>query len=200
MHRSPGAYSDRRRVDGLPVSPVERAVVDVWGRPAGLGQPDVRAAAIVAVRRRLCSAADLAFELSQQPRLPGRAELAALVGLLADGCQSELEIWGCLQVLRAPGMPSFVQQKRVSVGGETFLLDAACEDVMLAIEMDGAAWHGSRKQRQRDIRRDALLATVGWQTMRFSFARLTQASERCQHEITATHAARLRLFAGHGVR
>jgi len=197
VHRSPGAYADRSRVDGLPVSPVERAVVDAWGRPVGLRRSDVRAAAIVAVRRRLCSAADLGFELSRQPRLPGRAELAALVGLLADGCQSELEIWGCQQVLRAPGMPAFVQQRRVSVGGETFVLDAACEEVLLAIEMDGAAWHGSRQQRERDIRRDALRATVGWQTMRFSFARLTQQPESCRREIRATYEARLRLFGGH---
>jgi very-short-patch-repair endonuclease len=199
VHRSPGAYADRRRVHGLPVSPVERALVDVWGRPVGVHRSDVRAAAIVAVRRRLCSAADLGFELSRQPRLPGRAELAPLVDLLADGCQSELEIWGCLHVLRAPGMPPFVQQRRVSVGGETFVLDAACEEVMLAIEMDGAAWHGSRQQRERDIRRDAVLATVGWQTMRFSYDRLTRQPERCQGEIRAAHAARLRLFAGHGV-
>lgn len=200
LHRSPGAYADRRRVDGLAVSPVERAVVDAWGHPAGLRRPEVRAAAIVAVRTRLCSAADLGFELARQTRLPGRAELDRLIGLLADGCQSELEIWGCLHVLRAPGMPTFVQQKRVSVGGETFVLDAACEEVMLAIEMDGAAWHGSRQQRERDIRRDTLLATIGWQTMRFSFARLTQLAVRCQQEIRATHAARLRLFGGNSGR
>ena len=200
VHRSPDAYADRHRVVGLPVSAVERAVVDAWGSPAGLRRSDVRAAAIMAVRRRLCSPADLACELARRPRLAGRAELAGLVGLLADGCQSELEIWGCLQVLRAPGMPTFVQQKRVTVNGETFVLDAACEEVLLAVEMDGAAWHGSRQQREHDIRRDALLATVGWQTMRFSFARLTQTPERCRREIRATHAARLRLFAGNGVR
>ena len=55
------------------------------------------------------------------------------------------------------GMPTFVQQRRVSVGGETFVLDAACDESMLAVEMDGAAWHGSRAQREADIRRDALL-------------------------------------------
>ena len=151
VHRSPDAYADRHRVAGLPGSAVERAVVDAWGSPAGLRRSDVRAAAIMAVRRRLCSPADLACELARRPRLAGRAELAGLVGLLA-------------------------------------------------VEMDGAAWHGSRQQREHDIRRDALLATVGWQTMRFSFARLTQTPERCRREIRATHAARLRLFAGNGVR
>ena len=68
-------------------------------------------------------------------------------------------------------MPRFALQHRIVVSGRTFFLDAACEEVQLAVEMDGAAWHGSRDQRERDIRRDALVATVGWQTLRFSFRR-----------------------------
>jgi very-short-patch-repair endonuclease len=70
--------------------------------------------------------------------------------------------------------------------------------VRLAVEMDGAAWHGSREQRERDIRRDALLATVGWQTLRFSFARLTGAPDDCRREIRAVHAARLRVIRPDG--
>jgi very-short-patch-repair endonuclease len=200
LHRAAGAYTDRRRVDGLAVSPVERAVVDTWGRPGSLARPDVRVAAITAVRRRLCSPRDVTRELTRNARLPGRAELARLVALLADGCQSELEIWGCLNVLRGPRMPPFIQQRRVSVAGETFVLDAAYDDVLLAVEMDGAAWHGTRAQRERDIRRDALLATVGWQTLRFGFARMTSAPEACRRDIRATHAARLRLVARNSVR
>ena len=200
MHRAADAYVERRRVDGLAVSPVERAVVDVWGAPAPLQRTAVRAAAITAVRRRLCSPRDLTFELARNVRLAGRAELAALTCLLADGCQSELEIWGCLQVLRAPGMPTFVQQRRVQVGRETFFLDAACEESMLAVEMDGAAWHGSKVQREADIRRDSLLATVGWQTLRFSFDRMTRFPEAVRGNILAVHFARLRLMRGHGVR
>lgn len=196
LHRAPDAYGQRRRVDGLAVSSVERAVVDTWGRPGSLGRVAVRAAAISAVRQRLCSATDLEYELAAQPNLPGRAELATLARLLADGCQSELEIWGCLQVLRGPGMPTFVQQRKVVVGGETFVLDAACEDVLLAIEMDGAAWHGSRRQREADIRRDALVATVGWQTLRFGFRRMFDRPAECRREIIAVHAARLQLLAG----
>ena len=200
VHRTAGAYAERRRVEGLPVSSAGRAVVDAWATPAGSVRPALRAAAITAVRRRLCSPRDLGFELSRSSRLPGRAELAQLVGLLADGCQSELEIWGCLHVLRAPGMPTFVQQRRVTVGSETFVLDAACEESMLAVEMDGAAWHGSRAQREADIRRDSLLATVGWQTLRFSYSRMTRSAEDCRRDIRCVHATRLRMLRGDAVR
>jgi very-short-patch-repair endonuclease len=132
--------------------------------------------------------------------LAGRVDLARLVDLLADGCQSELEIWGCLQVLRGPGMPAFVQQRPVAVAGQTFFLDAAYDEVLLGVEMDGAAWHGSRQQRERDISRDALLATIGWQTLRFSYARMTTSPEGCRREIRTVHEARRRLFGLKTVR
>ena len=198
VHRVADAYAERRRAAGLPVSSVERAIVDAWASPSH--RTEVRAAAIVAVRRRMAAPQELRHELARSTRLAGRAELSRLVGLLADGCQSELEIWGCTQVLRAPGMPTFVQQRRVSMGRETFVLDAACEESMLAVEMDGAAWHGSRVQREADIRRDSLLATVGWQTLRFSYTRLTRSAEACRRDIRAVHTARLRLLRGDRVR
>jgi predicted transcriptional regulator of viral defense system len=37
VHRAPGAFAERRRVDGLPVTAVERAVVDAWGIGRRLG-------------------------------------------------------------------------------------------------------------------------------------------------------------------
>ncbi|MCV2491654.1 type IV toxin-antitoxin system AbiEi family antitoxin domain-containing protein [Geodermatophilus sp. YIM 151500] len=200
VHRASGAWDDRRRVDGLPVVSVERAVVESWGLRGGSTPGDVRAAAITAVRRRLCSPRELGYELQRSTRLRGRAALVSLVDLLADGCQSELEIWGCLRLLRGQGMPGFVRQRRVVVRGEVFFLDAACEEAMLAVELDGAAWHGSQTQRERDIRRDALLATVGWQTLRFGYRRIMQATEHCQAEIIAVAASRRRLLRGDVVR
>jgi very-short-patch-repair endonuclease len=196
LHRARDLADAVRRVDGLAVTSVERTLVDTWGRPGQLGRPRVRAAVVTAVRRGMCNPRQLADELARRPQLPARAELANLIRLLAEGCRSELEIWGCLHVLRGPGMPSFVQQRRIVVRGETFFLDAACEEVMMAVEMDGAAWHGSREQRERDIRRDALVATVGWQTLRFGYTRMTDAPEDCRRDILAVHAARLRFIQG----
>lgn len=200
LHRTRELRDMIRRVDGLPVSCVERAVVDSWGRPGGLSREELRSAAIGAVRRRLCRPRQLMDEVSRRPCLGGRAPLLQLIGLLDDGCQSELEIWGCLNVLRAPGMPPFVQQRRIAVGSEVFALDAAYDEVQLAVEMDGAAWHGSRAQRERDIRRDALLATIGWQTLRFGYRRMTTAPDGCQRDILAAYNARRRLFGLDGVR
>ena len=65
---------ERRRVDGLSVTSVERSLVDAWGRPA-LRRDGLRAAAITAARRRLCSARDLGTSWPASARLAGRAEL-----------------------------------------------------------------------------------------------------------------------------
>ncbi|MFW3170240.1 DUF559 domain-containing protein [Geodermatophilus sp. CPCC 206100] len=200
LHRTRELEDCVRRVDGLPVTSVQRALVDCWGRPGGLQQAELRAAAIDAVRTRLCSPRDVLQEVGRRPCLPGRAALVELLRLLAEGCRSELEIWGCLHVLRGPGMPAFTLQRPIEVAGQRFLLDAACEEVLLAVEMDGAAWHGSRQQRERDIRRDALLATVGWQTLRFGYRRMTSEPEDCRRDIRSVHAARRRLFGLDGVR
>lgn len=200
LHRTRDLVEVVRRVDGLPVTSAERAVVDSWGRPGGLSRHELRAAAIDAVRRRLCSPRDLLREIERRPCLPGRAALVALVRLLAEGCRSELEIWGCLHVLRGPGMPVFTLQRRIEVAGERFFLDAACDDVLLAVEMDGASFHGSRQQRERDIRRDALLASVGWQTLRFGFRRMTSSPDSCRRDIRSAHQARRRLLRLDDVR
>ena len=173
VHRCARLDRHAERRARVPLTSVERSLVDAWGDPRGTTPDAVRGAAITAVRGRMCSPDDLARELDLRPQLRGRRALAELVRLLADGCRSELELWGCTQVLRAPGMPPFTMQREIVVGGEKFVLDAVYEEVLLAVEMDGAAWHGSRRQRERDIRRDALVATQGWQTLRFSHARLT---------------------------
>ncbi len=96
-------------------------------------------------------------------------------------------------------MPAFVQQRPVTVGGETFVLEAACEETMVAVERDGAAWHGSRAQRESDVRRDALVATVGRRTLRFSHSRMTNSPEACRGDSRTVHAARL-LLRRDGVR
>ncbi len=61
----------------------------------------------------------------------------------------------------------------------------------MAVELDGAAFHGSRKQRERDLRRDTALAALGWVVLRFSYARLMSDPEGCRREIVAVVSARL---------
>ncbi len=127
--------------------------------------------------------------------MPGRAALRELIDLVASGCQSELEIWGVRQVLRAPGMPTFVQQHPVVLPFATVHLDAAVPELRIAIELDGAAFHGSAEARERDTRRDVALAARGWVVLRFSYRRLTREPEACRREILQVCAARRALLS-----
>lgn len=198
-HRTtlPGRMS---RARGLPVLEPARSLVDAWAWASSPGRneraerevPVLRQAVIEAVRTRAVDVAEIRAESDSQRRHGGRAQLQHLLELVAGGCQSELEIWGVLQVLRLTGLPPFVQQHRVVLlDGRRLDLDAAWPEVRVAVELDGAAFHGSREQRERDLRRDTALAALGWVVLRFSYRRLTTDPEGCRREIEAVVRRRL---------
>ncbi|MQA34097.1 uncharacterized protein DUF559 [Modestobacter roseus] len=195
VHR--GALPRSLIVSGLPATTLARALVDSWAgahrRSAGPALiAEARAALLRSARERAISTAALGLELDRRPELPGRSGLVQLIALLERGCQSELEVFGVLHVLSVPGLPGCVQQYRVRLpDGRRVYLDAAWPGVKLAIELDGAAFHGGREQRERDLTRDAALAARGWLVLRFSHARLTREPAECQAEIAAVYQQRL---------
>ncbi|WP_029429574.1 DUF559 domain-containing protein [Blastococcus sp. URHD0036] len=184
------------RARGLPVTTLPRSLIDAWGlahaRAAIRGTVSVvRGALLGATREKRVTADAVAAELSARPGLPGRAGLIELLGLVDGGCQSELEVFGVLHVLDVPGLPRFTQQHRVVLPGGPVELDAAWPEVRLAVELDGAAFHGSRKAREADIARDVALAARGWLVLRFSYHRLTNDPEGCRAQIAAVYRQRL---------
>lgn len=173
--------------NSLPVIQLERSLVDAWDiLPSG----ERRAPIITAVRRRLTTPDRVRAALDARPQVRGARECRTLVNLLADGCQSELEIWGCQRVLHIPGLPPPELQVHVAAGGRGAYLDAGWADVLLGVELDGAASHGSRSQREADIRRDSWLSGLGWLVLRFSYRRLTTDTPRVRREIAAAYLTR----------
>ncbi|HYN94688.1 MAG TPA: DUF559 domain-containing protein, partial [Pilimelia sp.] len=134
----------------------------------------------------------LTAALAGAPRLPGRAELRALLDRLVAGCRSELESWGHDHVFTGPGMPAFRRQVPVRVAGRSAYLDVYAEAERVDFELDGAASHGSPGQREADLRRDALLATLGILVVRFTHHRLLHDTAAVRQEILAILAARSR--------
>ncbi|MGY1619867.1 DUF559 domain-containing protein [Geodermatophilus sp. SYSU D00691] len=193
-------HLDPDRVGGLPVTDLPRALVDTWGLASRSGRRrDVemaRGAVITALRERRVRPAALRAEVTAQTAVADRSGLIALIDLVEGGCHSELEIWGVLDVLRGPGMPTFVQQHRVVLPHTTVHLDAAIPELKIAVELDGAAFHGSADDRERDTRRDVALAALGWVVLRFSYRRLTREPEACRHEILRVCAARRAMLPG----
>jgi very-short-patch-repair endonuclease len=204
--RSPGLVVHRvrlldpDRIGGLPVTGLSRAVVDSWGLALGAGGrvrdvETARAAVITTIRERQVRPAELRAAVAARPALPGRAELLGLVTKVEGGSHSELEIWGVDHVLTGPGMPRFVRQFPVALPHANVRLDAAIPHLRVAIELDGAAFHGDPAARERDIRRDVALAALGWVVLRFSYRRLTTEPDPCRREILEVCAARRSLLA-----
>jgi hypothetical protein len=197
VHRSRGPVEVVRARE-LPVTPVARSLIDTWGDAhsarAMRGFAGVaREAVLRATRGRHATAAGLTAQLDTRPELPGRSALIELLELIAGGCESELEIWGVMHVLPGPPeVPVWFQQHPVRLpDGRWVRLDAAYPDARVAVELDGAAFHGSRAARERDLRRDNALAALGWVVLRFSYARLMADPEGCRREIVAVVARRL---------
>jgi hypothetical protein len=188
------------RIRGIPVTSLGRSLVDTWdwahrskkGRPNG-GGPMARQAVIECVRSRRIAIGALRAESAMLRVHAGKAALTTLLDLVEQGCESELEIWGAGHVLPGPPtVPAPVQQHSVRLGsGRWVRLDAAYPDALVAVELDGAAFHGSREARERDLRRDSALAALGWVVLRFSYARLMADPEGCRREIEAVVLVRL---------
>ena len=187
------------RLRGIRVTSLPRSLVDAWdwshrtrrGRPNG-GTAQARQAVIECVRDRRTDVVAVRRASGAAAVHAGRAQLMALLELIAGGCESELEVWGALHVLPGPpSVPAPVQQFGIRVQGRWLRLDAAWPEARVAVELDGAAFHGSREARERDLRRDTALAALGWVVLRFSYARLMSDPEGCRREIEAMVLGRL---------
>ncbi|MFD0820756.1 hypothetical protein ACFQ0D_21135 [Micromonospora zhanjiangensis] len=139
---------------------MESSLVDAWPHipPADRPAPLIRA-----INDRLTTPDRVAAALAVTPMLVGRTELRALLDRLAAGCLSHLEIWGHDHVFTAPGMPPFLRQFRVQIGGRVLYLDMYAE-------------------RQ--------LATLGILVVRFSHRRLTHEPDEVRRETLAILARR----------
>ncbi|MFC0003614.1 DUF559 domain-containing protein [Micromonospora siamensis] len=190
VHRRQGLILEPPQVvirRGLPTIRLEQALVDSWPM---LPASEQRAPVIRAVNDRLTTPERLRVALTGVPKLDDRAALRTLLRRLAEGCRSPLEIWGHEHVFIGPGMPAFHRQTRVRVGRRSMYLDLFAERERVNIELDGATTHGEPRQREIDLRRDALLATIGILVVRFSHRRLVHEAGDVRRETLAILARR----------
>lgn len=180
---------------GLSVVRLEDCRVASWPLLEGYER---RAPLVVAVQRRLTTPTRVFDVAVHYSRLQGRASLLCLIDLLAAGCHSELEIWGFRQVFSHPSLPSAERQLPITIGRRRAYLDVAYVEEMVDVELDGSRYHFRDDQRERDMRRDAALATLGWLALRFSHRRLHEEPDVVRGEVLDTLAVRRRqLRLGH---
>ena len=181
VHRSGTIVdADLRVVDGLPVLSAARTLVDVSSRfdDSALG-----ALIDAGLRRRVLTLPALHGVARRLPTIaPGRSpkRLTRLLGVRTAGFHpgdSELES-KVLRVLVDGGLPEPVRQYRVVVDDQTYFLDLAYPEHMVAIEVDGFDFHRARGVFDRDRVRQNDLVRAGWTVLRFT-------SESTAEEIVA---------------
>jgi hypothetical protein len=177
---------------GLLVTAIPRTLVDSWPL---LPREERRPFVVEVARRRLTTAESLRDALQERPNVAGHRALAQTIDLIDDGCESELEVLGVLNVFRHPSLPRSVGQYKVRAGAEFFKLDRAWPAAKLAVELDGARHHTSPEDRRRDLARDASLAAAGWIVLRFTYAEVRRHPERVRARVLAVYRMRLSQLA-----
>lgn len=95
-------------------------------------------------------------------------------------------------VLNAPGLRGFERQVVLRVAGRGYRVDAFDVESRTAIEFDGAKYHSDDRARRRDLERDVDLASIGVQTLRFTFEDVADRPSWCRDQILRTIATRRR--------
>ncbi|SCX38683.1 Transcriptional regulator, AbiEi antitoxin, Type IV TA system [Klenkia marina] len=183
------ADADRCTVRALPVTSLPDALVDAWPL---LPRAERRPTLVRAARDHHIEADALRRAAARRPNLGGHRELVLAVDLVADGVQSELEALGVLKVFRHRSLPRSRGQLALACpDGVTRHLDRAWEEAMLAVELDGAAFHTSPADRQRDLHRDAVLASMGWLVLRFTYAEVLRDPDGVRGKVLAVYRTRV---------
>lgn len=172
LHRRRGFVAEPPSVvvrRGLRVVRLEQAIIESWPL---LPEVDRRVPAIVAIRDRRTTGPRLLDVLAANRRVVGAAEQRQVFALAAAGCHSPLEMWGHQRVFADKRLPASRCQVPVTLPSGLVYLDRLYDAELVNVELDGAAYHGAPGQRERDLRRDAALAALGYLTVRFSHLRL----------------------------
>jgi very-short-patch-repair endonuclease len=125
------------------------------------------AVADCALRRRAVTSAQLQAIVEAAPRSPVRSALARVLALVDDRSESVLESLARVALALA-GIPTPVPQLRIGDrhGVEVARVDLAWPEARVVLELDGFAYHSSRRDAHRDRLRANRLVLLGWQVLR----------------------------------
>ena len=162
IRETPGARS-ARSPGSPPRLPLEDTVIDLTAvsDPREIVQLVTRA-----VQSRRTQASRLAVVLDERRRHPHRRLLQALLGDVAAGAESPLELTYLRDVERAHGLPRGLRQ--VSPHGLPYASDVGYDEWYLLVELDGRLGHEG-EGRFRDMQRDNRFALTGLLTLRYGW-------------------------------
>jgi very-short-patch-repair endonuclease len=186
VHRSRLIHpDDRTTVDGIPTTSVARTLVDL----ADVLNDSLLVAAVneAEVQRRF-DLNKLEATLDRLPGRTGRHRLARVLAAYTDppGYSTTEAERRFLELCHDHGLP---RPQRIAVAG--YELDFYWPDARLAVEVDGGAFHRTRRAFHEDRRRDRRLAAHGVQVARVPWRDLVTSEEELAAELDAIRAERL---------
>lgn len=185
VYRSRRALTRVRRVEGIPVTSVERTLIDL---AAVLEMEPLERAVESALLQRKTTEERIYVSLVREGGrgVRGSTKLWRLMHdrPLGRPARNVFEI-RTTHLLRQGGLTGFVRNYPVVVDAETFELDNAFVDQMVAVETDGAAFHSTRTQRDNDARRQRKLEAAGWTFRRVPYKETIIGHERLIADIRA---------------
>lgn len=181
--------ADRTTVDGISVVTPPFLLVAIAGRAT---LDTMLGLALDARQRRLLDPAALSSRLETLGRVPGRRKIERLVVELArDGSDSVFES-RVRDRLRASGLTPTDTPYAVRLSdGQTVHLDIAFPAARVAIECQGHMAHSTRRQLDRDARREnAIALSGGWLVLKLTWDRFIYDWAGFLTELRAALAAR----------
>jgi len=175
---------DRTTIDGIPTTGMARTLVDLADV---LDERRLAAAINEAEVLRVLDMTALEATLGRLPGRKGRDRLSRALAAYTDDpgySRSEAERL-FLRLCAGNGLPT---PSRIAVAG--YELDFYWPDARLAIEVDGAAFHRTRRAFHEDRRRDRRLAALGVQVARIPWRDLTSGDGSLVAELQAIRSQR----------
>jgi very-short-patch-repair endonuclease len=169
---------DITEIEGIPCTRAVRTFLDLG---VVLSPDQLEIVLNEGIRRNLLSIAAIARRLEELGELrPGTAVVRAVLDRRAStrrAPESVLET-RFLQLIRSNALPDPVAQFEVRLrDGSVARIDFAYPARMIAIELDGDAYHGGELARKRDRRRDNQLGRLGWRVFRFDWDQVASTPE-----------------------
>lgn len=185
-------------VEGLPVTTLERTIVDlaaVWRR----GRLRMAVEDAVAAKRTTDAAIGACLRSVARRGKPGVRNLAAVLDDRGPGKAvptSQLER-SFLALVRPSALPEPTTQYPIPrTDGVRNLADTAWPAVKLIVEVDGRRWHQRLADMKRDRDRDLQAAAAGWLVVRLLHEHVVGAPEETIRELLAIYETRAAQLGG----
>jgi very-short-patch-repair endonuclease len=176
---------DRASVDGIPVTSPARTLLDLADV---LSDRHLAAAVNEAEVQRVFDLAALDATLERLPGRTGRHRLERVLAAYTEPPGYSITDAEAL-LLRLCSEHGLPKPQRIALAG--YELDFYWPDARLAIEVDGGAFHRTRRAFHEDRRRDRRLAALGIQVARVPWLDLTDGAAHLAVELEAIRRERL---------